>query len=79
MLTPTLCGGTARAIRVNIAALASRLLLSMVFSSRRLPSLTDFLSDEAWLWTFLIGLLCQMCFLLLIADAVGIDSCACKE
>ena len=65
---------------VNIATLASLFLLhSMVFSSRRLPSLTDFLSDEAWLWTFLLGLLCQMCFLLLIADAVGTDSCACKE
>ena len=49
---PQLIAGGYRAgtVWVNIATLASRFLLpSMVFSSRRLPSLTDFLSDEVWL------------------------------
>ena len=61
-------GYRAGTLWVNIATFASRFLLPcMVFSSRRLPSLTDFLSDEVWLSTFLIGFLRQMCFLSLVA------------
>ena len=49
MPTPTLRGGyRAGAAWVNIATVPSLFLgPAMVFSSRRLPSLTDFLSDEA--------------------------------